>query len=1380
MNAAARTSSAHESVADPARPLTDQTAPDGASAGALPNGSDGATVAGPPVLVEPPTTAELVEDAVRSWRASLVELAGGSSLADIGLLGDAVIDLTAAHPSGVAQLFAGRPTRLSNLFREGASLPAARRRARAVVVRSQEHAQRYGVAPTYLAIGVTTWTEEEPSRLPTDDVAALAHVAGSSHGRTIDGATGLPADPADLAHDPSADPAQAAQGDHEAAAGAPHAVSGAVGPEDATVNAAEAHAPDPVLPRTVRAPVLLRPLTLTPRGDSETDYDLTLEPTVEINPLLARTLRAHGGLIDPVTLARSAFTPAGFDPSDALTRITAVGRAVLGDFEMTQRVLVGTFVHPGQVLVDDLDELASGLERHEVVAALAGSDEAATALERELPAPRVGDADPTQERGVGDLDPAQRHVIDTLATGSHLFVDAPAGSDVAGTLAAVVAEAAASGRSILYVPGHRRAADSLTHRLETLGLDGLILDIEPEPTWRATASHRLLAAMAAEAEVVDTDAVARVRDGLLGARAQLSGYVESLHLVREPWGVSAYAALQALARLTAQRPAPATTVRLGPEVTLRIGAERRAELAARLEGAADVGAFTLRSTSTPWFGADITSSEGAQDALVRVERLAGRTLPELREQVESVARTTGLTPATSVRQWGEQLTMLGGMRGTLDAFQPLIFERTATDLVEATGTRQWRADNGIDMGWAHRRRLRKQAKDMLRPGVRVADLHAALVEVQAQRAVWQAQCPRGGWPTLPEGLAAIEDTFEAVRLDLEYLEPVLSTTPVGADLMDLPLPELAARLLSLSEEKDALEHLPARTAALRSLRDEGLGELLDDLSARRVEKELVGPELDLAWWSSVFEQILSQDPALAGQDGAGLEALAGRFRELDRTHITALSAPVRVAVREHLGGAMRDHRSEAEALFTELLEGRLTSLRDAHELYPEILRRLRPCVVASPTLVPHLFTPARTVDLVILDAVQHLPVELVLSSLARGRQVVVVGDPRAASGSAVKELAAVLPTVALSAGGARRDPYLTAFLVAHGYEGVLRPSPLPRAEPLVHLDLVDGAGMPDPTSGAVESTQAEVDRVVEIAIEHAMTRPEESLAIVTVSAVHADRIRDALLAEVRQNPALAAFFSGARAEPVVVAEVSAVAGLTRDAIVLSVGYGRTPHGRVLHRFGVLNAAGGDAMLLDTLGSTRRRLHVVTCFTAADLDPERLRGHGAKLLAEVLDLAEQRNGRADQVTLGNGVDVGGNPDRLVIDLAERLWRAGLVVETDYGVAGGDRIPLVVGHPDLPGELLVAVLTDDDAYVAERSVRVRDRQIAERLESAGWVVAQVWSAAAFLDPAKEAERIRRVVQAVRDARLPERGGIAQTGGGDRIVVVPVVADDEFGTD
>ncbi|HWV76922.1 MAG TPA: hypothetical protein VN027_06375, partial [Isoptericola sp.] len=167
-----------------------------------------------------------------------------------------------------------------------------------------------------------------------------------------------------------------------------------------------------------------------------------------------------------------------------------------------------------------------------------------------------------------------------------------------------------------------------------------------------------------------------------------------------------------------------------------------------------------------------------------------------------------------------------------------------------------------------------------------------------------------------------------------------------------------------------------------------------------------------------------------------------------------------------------------------------------------------------------------------------------------------------------------------------------------------------------------------------------------------------------------------------------------------------------------------------------------------------------------------RSAGPRLLVETLELAERRSGVADQVRLGNGVDVGRAPDRLLVDLGERLWKLGYLVETDYGAADGDRIPLVVGHPDLPGELLVAVLTDDAAYVAEPSVRVRDRQLAERLERLGWVVTQVWSAAAFLDPDGEADRVRRLVQRVRDERIGTAGGVVPP----REVVVPVLPDED----
>jgi len=1249
---------------------------------------------------------ELVAAAVVDWRGTLVAQSGSSSLSDITMLGEASLDFSAAHPSGVAQLFAGRPTRLSNLVREGAALSTARRRARAVSQRADDYSQRFGVAPTFLAIGVATWTErvrDEPASAD-DDVAALATV------------TRVP------------------DGEH-------HGSDGAAGPDTNTAPTT----------RTRRAPVLLRPVTLQPRGSGGADYELVLTPTLEVNPVLARALRAHGGLVDPVSLARGAFTGTGFDPRPALDRLAQLGRAVLTDFELTDSLVLGVFGHPAQVLVEDLDELASGLARHEVVAALADDPRSRSALALPMPEAFVGDRDPGDERGVGDLDPAQQHALDVVATGAHLFLDAPPGADTTTTVAALVADAAASGRTVLYVPGHRRAAVALAERLTALGLDDLLLDVAPVAGWRTDVCRRLLGAMTLEQRPLDVTSITRRREHLVARREQLRGYVDALHIPREPWGCSAYDALQGLARLTAPRPAPQTTVRLGADVARALAGDRRSQVAGELVRAAELGAFEIQPNSTPWYGADLSSDEAAADVVARLERLVESGLPAWQQRAAEVAAQTGLTPAATIDAWGEQLEMLAGVRASLDTFQPIVFERSAADLVAATATKEWREAHDVQLSSGHRRRLRKQAKDMVRPGRPVADLHAALAQIHRQREVWQAHCPAGGWPRLPEGLAEIEAEYTAVRADLDVLERVLATTPAGGGLAALPAEQLAERLRRLLAGRSALNVLPERTRLVRSLLDVGLGELLTDLAKRRVPAPLVAAELDLAWWTGVFEEIMRAEPSLAGFDGARLTELAAQYRELDLEHVAHLPEPVRAAVVGQIQGVLRTHREQAEVLFAELVEEHMVSLRDTVERFGDVARHLRPVIAAAPMLVPHLVPAARTVDLLVVDAADHLALEVALPAIGRARQVVVVGDAKSASGSAVRALAGVLPHVPLRVGDTRRDPHLTAFLAAHGYEGVLEPVPLPRAEPIVGFDVVDGTGMPDADTGAVASTRAEVDQVVELALTHAVTRPDESLAVVTVSTVHADRVRDALLAEVRDNPALAAFFDTGHPEPFVVTDLHGVAGLRRDSVILSVGYGRTPHGRVLHALAPLTTAGGDALLLSALAATRHRLDVVAAFRGSDLDPDRLRGPGSRLLADLLVFAEERAAggsiQADpQFEVGDDV-----VDRLVLDLAERLWRAGLLVEVGHGLPGGLRIPLVVGHRDLPDRFLVAVLTDDGDYMGEPSVRVRDRQVAGRLERLGWVVSRVWSAAAFLDPQTEAESIARLVHETADRVL-----------------------------
>lgn len=343
-----------------------------------------------------------VDEAVDSWCGRLLELGGESALADITQLGAAAIDLTAAHPSGVAQLFAGRQTLLSNLVREAASLASARRRARTVLARADELAQRYGVAPTYLAIGIASWTEFVPPA-PSDDDSASA----------------------------TTEPAEAAGGEKSSSSS-----SGTIGERPVPVGEeAEGAA---AARRIVRAPILLRPVRLTPR--SESDVDLVLEPSVEVNPVLVRALRGAGSHLDVVELARETLTEHGFAPRSALRRLREEGDLALPGFRYAEHLVLGPFVHPGQMLVEDLDGRREDLADHDVVAALAGDPTAQAAVRRSFPPFVPGDRTPTQERGVGDLDPTQQHAVDAVASGAHVFVDAPPGADAAATLAAILAD----------------------------------------------------------------------------------------------------------------------------------------------------------------------------------------------------------------------------------------------------------------------------------------------------------------------------------------------------------------------------------------------------------------------------------------------------------------------------------------------------------------------------------------------------------------------------------------------------------------------------------------------------------------------------------------------------------------------------------------------------------------------------------------------------------------------------------------------------------------------------------------------------------------------------------------------------------------------------
>src|SRR5439155_675997 len=79
----------------------------------------------------------------------------------------------------------------------------------------------------------------------------------------------------------------------------------------------------------------------------------------------------------------------------------------------------------------------------------------------------------------------------------------------------------------------------------------------------------------------------------------------------------------------------------------------------------------------------------------------------------------------------------------------------------------------------------------------------------------------------------------------------------------------------------------------------------------------------------------------------------------------------------------------------------------------------------------------------------------------------------------------------------------------------------------------------------------EVRRVVELIIEHAEQRPNETLGVIAMGIKHAERIQETLRLSRRERPDLDKFFDEKRPESFFVKNLERVQGDERDAIILT-------------------------------------------------------------------------------------------------------------------------------------------------------------------------------------------------------------------------------------
>lgn len=272
------------------------------------------------------------------------------------------------------------------------------------------------------------------------------------------------------------------------------------------------------------------------------------------------------------------------------------------------------------------------------------------------------------------------------------------------------------------------------------------------------------------------------------------------------------------------------------------------------------------------------------------------------------------------------------------------------------------------------------------------------------------------------------------------------------------------------------------------------------------------------------------------------------------------------------------------------------------------------------------------------------------------------------------------------------------------------------------------------------SNLKEANYIVDLIYENIEKFPKRSLGVVAFSVAQQDLIEKLLYERRRKEPSKENFFSQNKKEPFFVKNLETVQGDERDTIIFSIAYAKNPAGKLLHRFGPLSNTGGERRLNVTATRAKYNVQVVTSLHAYDIDLTKATSEGARLLREYIDFAE--NGIE---ALNNQLNVK-NKEQFDSDFEAEvcgfLKSKGFNVDTQVGCSGF-KIDLALKTSD-NSEYVLAIECDGATYHSSRNARDRDRLRQEILESMGWKFYRIWSTDWFKNIKEEKERLLKVAK------------------------------------
>ena len=370
----------------------------------------------------------------------------------------------------------------------------------------------------------------------------------------------------------------------------------------------------------------------------------------------------------------------------------------------------------------------------------------------------------------------------------------------------------------------------------------------------------------------------------------------------------------------------------------------------------------------------------------------------------------------------------------------------------------------------------------------------------------------------------------------ENLSSLAKLTSIeGFDQM--PYTQLAVALERMASNRTVAANLPRIRELEARFLEAGIGNVIE-LVGEDISPEYAARAVEYAWLWRVLEDLEFDDRRIAAFDSRTHSRHRDEFAETDRQHRDSTAQRVHRLTAEATIATMNNHRDETTLVRIEAAKKRRhLSVRQLFARAPHVLSTLRPCWTMSPILAAEMI-PAdlQLFDAVIFDEASQIPPAEAICSLARAPQTVIAGDshqlpPTSFFGrspgedgdddedddndlsltegieSLLDTADALLRDTMLQWHYRSRDDRLIAFSNKHIYGGSLTAFPgatvsTPVTHCLVPFRPITGVS-------GTRSNPDEVEKVVELVLEHARESPDETLGVIAFGQSHADNIDNA-------------------------------------------------------------------------------------------------------------------------------------------------------------------------------------------------------------------------------------------------------------------------------